>query len=174
MNWEKRLKIMYQIACAIDYMHSGNKFRGKILHMDIKSNNIVLDAKFNARLIDFGLARELKEGDESLLMTVTTVGTPGYFPIVQHNLLTKQHDYYNFGVVMLELITGVDPTEHEYGIPLRKWHKSLVLEKKLETVWNVHGVLEKAVDLAIRCIESIDTKNSSGLTSTQIAAELQV
>ncbi|KAH3885171.1 hypothetical protein DPMN_009162 [Dreissena polymorpha] len=66
--------------------------------MDIKSNNIVLDAEFNARLIDFGLARELKEGDESLLMTVTTVGTPGYYPTVQHNLLTKQHDYHNFGV----------------------------------------------------------------------------
>ncbi|XP_052213417.1 uncharacterized protein LOC127832151 [Dreissena polymorpha] len=175
MNWEKRLKIMYQIACAVDYMHSGNKFRGAILHMDIKSNNIVLDAKFNARLIDFGLARELKDGNENL-KTVTPVGTPGYYPFSQHNLLTKQHDYHAFGVVLLELITGVDPSqehENECWLPLRKWDKELVLEKKLETVWNVHDVLEKAVDIAIECIKSIDTYKSSGLTSTQIAEKLK-
>ncbi|XP_052217060.1 uncharacterized protein LOC127834928 [Dreissena polymorpha] len=130
LNWEIRIKIMYQIACGIDFMHTGNKFRGTILHMDIKSKNVVLDAKFNARLIDFGLARELKEGDEKLLLTALPVGTPGYFPTVRHNLLTKQHDFHNFGVVLRELLTGLEPSEKEEGVDFRNWHKSLILRKK--------------------------------------------
>ena len=66
--------------------------------MDITTKKIVLDGKYNARLIDFGLARELKEGDESMYTDGPIVGTRGYFPTIKHSHLTKQHDYHNFGV----------------------------------------------------------------------------
>ncbi|KAH3836302.1 hypothetical protein DPMN_109672 [Dreissena polymorpha] len=98
LEWKIRMKVMYQVASAIDYMHTGNPYRGTILHMDIKSKNILLDSQFNARLIDFGLARELKEGCSSATMTAVFCGTDGYFPTVKHDQLTREHDYHNFGV----------------------------------------------------------------------------
>ncbi|KAH3807269.1 hypothetical protein DPMN_135604 [Dreissena polymorpha] len=98
LTLKKRVKIMHQIASGIHYMHTGNPFRGTILHMDITTKKIVLDGKYNARLIDFGLARELKEGDESMYTDGPIVGTRGYFPTIKHSHLTKQHDYHNFGV----------------------------------------------------------------------------
>ncbi|XP_052236069.1 uncharacterized protein LOC127847888 [Dreissena polymorpha] len=130
LDWKKRVKIMYQIASALDYMHAGNKFRGTILHMDIKSKNIVLDSKFNARLIDFGLSRELKEGDESLAVTALPLGTKGYYPTMQHNMLTKQHDYHNFGVVILELITGLEACTTDQGLELRKWNLRRIKDRQ--------------------------------------------
>lgn len=67
--------------------------------MDIKSANIVLDEKKNARLIDFGLARELTEGDKRELRTTSLAqGTEGYHPTTSFEYLTKGHDYHNFGV----------------------------------------------------------------------------
>ncbi|XP_052213845.1 uncharacterized protein LOC127832425 [Dreissena polymorpha] len=173
MVWKTRFKIMYQIACAIDFMHTGNKYRGTILHMDIKSKNIVLDANFNARLIDFGLARELKEGDETLLMTVMPVGTLGYCPIVQHSLLKKQHDYHNFGVVLLELITGLSPSATEEGIELRKWHERLVIGKAQTSIWDIPEILEKAVDTAVKCIKSVNQEGEEkSLSSDEIVKDL--
>lgn len=69
--------------------------------MDIKSANIVLDQRYNARLIDFGLARELGEGDKTLLVTTSIVsGTHGYYPTTNFKELTVHHDYHNFGVGM--------------------------------------------------------------------------
>ncbi|KAH3829497.1 hypothetical protein DPMN_131493 [Dreissena polymorpha] len=147
---------MYQIACGIDFMHTGNKFRGTILHMDIKSKNIVLDAKFNARLIDFGLARELKEGDEKLLLTAIPFGTPGYFPTVRHNMLTKQHDYHNFGVVLRELLTGLKPSEKEEGVDFRNWHKSLIIRKIQVSVWNHIEAVDEIAEISVLCTKSVN------------------
>lgn len=73
-------------------------YRGPVLHMDIKTKNIVLDSKFNARLIDFGIARELKEDAGTLLVTSTNFGTPGYFSTASQVVVTKQNDYHSFGV----------------------------------------------------------------------------
>ncbi|XP_052245516.1 uncharacterized protein LOC127854468 [Dreissena polymorpha] len=98
LPWKTRIKIMYQIACAIDFMHTGNTFRRTVVHMDIKSKNIVLDTFYNARLIDFGLAREFKEDGATSIITSASGGTPGYFTNVQPNMLTKNQDYHNFGV----------------------------------------------------------------------------
>ncbi|WAR01893.1 PBL28-like protein [Mya arenaria] len=75
------------------------RFGYDVVHMDIKSLNIVLDLKYNARLIDFGLAREMKEPNAKLFMTSSQVpGTVGYFPTTTLQGLTKFHDYHNFGV----------------------------------------------------------------------------
>jgi len=67
--------------------------------MDIKTSNIVLDEQYNARLIDFGLAREMSQPHENKLETSHPVmGTAGYFPTQQFKYLTLDHDYHNFGV----------------------------------------------------------------------------
>ncbi|KAH3888767.1 uncharacterized protein LOC127847497 [Dreissena polymorpha] len=166
LKWNIRIKIMYHIACAIDFMHSGNEFRGPVLHMDIKSKNIVLDSQFNARLIDFGIARELKEDAETLLVTSTNYGTPGYYSTVPQIVVKKQNDYHNFGVVLLELITGLERSAKVEGIELRKWHVNLIYEKRQVLVWHVDKVVKNVAEIAVKCIESV-TANSS-ITSEEI------
>jgi len=67
--------------------------------MDITSSNIVLDEQYNARLIGFGLAREMSQPHEKDMLTSHPVlGTAGYFPTQQIKYLKLAHDDHNFGV----------------------------------------------------------------------------
>jgi len=68
--------------------------------MDINTRNIVLDTKYNARLIDFGLEREMSESDETQMETDHPVmGTKGYFPTANSKTnLSVVNDYHAFGV----------------------------------------------------------------------------
>ncbi|XP_052799014.1 uncharacterized protein LOC128230620 isoform X2 [Mya arenaria] len=108
-----RKKVLLHIASAIAYLHSEVKnFRSSVLHMDIKSNNIVLDGECNARLIDFGFARELKEGTTSLETKVYNYSDgyfPSHFPKEDSTKPTMRHDVYNFGVVIREVVTALPP-----------------------------------------------------------------
>ncbi|XP_060554328.1 serine/threonine-protein kinase pakF-like [Ruditapes philippinarum] len=66
----QRLRNMFQIASAIDFLHTAiPEIRGMIFHRDVKSLNIVLDEFLNARIIDFGLAREMKFGVDNTKTT---------------------------------------------------------------------------------------------------------
>jgi serine/threonine protein kinase len=59
----------------------------------------VLDKHLNARLIDFGLAREMNEDQTKVTLTPSKqLGTPGYFRTMRYSDLTVYEDYYNFGV----------------------------------------------------------------------------
>lgn len=67
--------------------------------MDLASKNVVLDENWNARLIDFGLAREINEGSEFTYNTTSKMhGTPGYKQTDNLDTLTKADDWYNFGI----------------------------------------------------------------------------
>ena len=65
------VKILHQICSAVKYLHE----RG-IVHRDIKPENIMVDPSFNAKLIDFGLAKKFNNGEDELLETIC--GSPSY------------------------------------------------------------------------------------------------
>ncbi|XP_052772283.1 uncharacterized protein LOC128211482 [Mya arenaria] len=161
MCHKTRLKIIYQVASAISYLHTPVEgFRNDVLHMDIKSPNIVLDLMYNARLIDFGLAREMKEPNDSLLLTESTIcGTEGYHPTTKFNRLTKFHDYHNFGVVIRELLTGLHPTLRVKDSTLRTMSKFSLTSMIQKKIWRKSKLSDELSDdlltLAESCIESI-------------------
>lgn len=70
--------------------------------------NIVLDEDFNARLIDFGLAREMKEGHDHTKTTSKYVFTPGYGKETQQDILAKHDDYRYFGVGKFNIQVNVE------------------------------------------------------------------
>jgi serine/threonine protein kinase len=55
LDWRKRYKIIHDMARGLAFLH--DKSKDRILHLDVKPQNILLDENFGAKLADFGLAK---------------------------------------------------------------------------------------------------------------------
>ncbi|MQL85949.1 hypothetical protein Taro_018463, partial [Colocasia esculenta] len=105
LSWPLRLKVSQGAARGLAYLHEEMDFQ--LIFRDFKTSNILLDEDFNAKLSDFGMARQgPTEGVGHVLTAV--VGTVGYAApeYVQTGRLTAKSDVWSFGVVLYELITG--------------------------------------------------------------------
>jgi hypothetical protein len=115
--WEARFRAVLGIASALEYLHDRCDVR--ILHRDVKSSNVLLDAEFNARLGDFGLARLVSH--DGLPLTTQPAGTLGYLApeYVHSGVATEFSDVYSFGVLALEVATGRRPIQK--GVSVVDW-----------------------------------------------------
>ncbi|KAL4576147.1 hypothetical protein LXL04_012236 [Taraxacum kok-saghyz] len=104
-SWKMRLKISLDAARGIEYLH--NYAVPPIIHRDIKSSNILLDANWVARVSDFGLSLMGPESESDHRPT-KAAGTVGYIDPEYYglNVVTAKSDVYGLGVVLLELLTG--------------------------------------------------------------------
>ncbi|ERN15233.1 hypothetical protein AMTR_s00056p00198260, partial [Amborella trichopoda] len=105
LNWEQRLRVALSVAQGLEYLHCGCE--PPIIHRDIKTVNILLNEKLEAKVADFGLSRLGPTEDDTHIWTIA-VGTPGYVDPEYNitNKLTDKSDVYSFGIVLLELISG--------------------------------------------------------------------
>ncbi|KAL8162275.1 hypothetical protein V2J09_013764 [Rumex salicifolius] len=110
MSWKRRYNIVCGVAQSIDYLH--NECSKRVLHRDIKTSNIMLDAEFNACLGDFGLARMFKLSEKTHHTTHELAGTPPYMApeiFLNAGKATVETDVYAFGVLVLEVVCGRKP-----------------------------------------------------------------
>ncbi|VVA94817.1 unnamed protein product [Arabis nemorensis] len=109
LDWQRRFLIIVGTAEGLVYLHEQSTV--KIIHRDIKASNILLDSKLQAKIADFGLARSFQE-DKSHISTAIA-GTLGYMApeYLAHGQLTEKVDVYSFGVLVLEIVTGMQNTK---------------------------------------------------------------
>ncbi|KAM3317319.1 hypothetical protein ACQJBY_035142 [Aegilops geniculata] len=111
LQWPARLRIARGAARGLAHLHGGGG-GARVMHRDVKSSNILLDAAMEARLGDFGLAR-LARGSDDTHVTTDLVGTLGYIPPEYGHspAATYRGDVYSMGVVLVELVTGRRPVD---------------------------------------------------------------
>ncbi|KAH0744863.1 hypothetical protein KY290_032856 [Solanum tuberosum] len=103
LTWNTRQRIISDIAKGLAYLHEDCSH--KIIHLDIKPQNILLDQYLNAKISDFGLSK-LIEKDKNKVVTRMR-GTRGYLaPEWLSSVITEKVDVYAFGIVLLEILCG--------------------------------------------------------------------
>ena len=111
------VRIMLQIVSAIAAAH-----QNRIIHRDIKPQNILIDREGNVKITDFGIAVALS--DTSLTQTNTLLGSVHYLSPEQARggMATIQTDIYALGIVLYELLTGRVPFDGESAVSIALKH----------------------------------------------------
>ncbi|XP_041650932.1 interleukin-1 receptor-associated kinase 4 [Cheilinus undulatus] len=105
LSWRQRCLIAEGAARGLEYLHNNHH-----VHRDIKSANILLDEKFVAKISDFGLTRASPKKTSTTMMTERIVGTRAYMaPEALRGEITAKSDVFSFGVVLLEILSGLPP-----------------------------------------------------------------
>nr|XP_034581432.1 cysteine-rich receptor-like protein kinase 10 isoform X2 [Setaria viridis] len=153
LSWDQQYNIIVGIAKGIMYLHHDSRIR--IIHRDLKTNNILLDENADPKIADFGLARLL--GDHTQTKTATVAGTYGYMApeYAMHGSVSPKVDVFSFGVLVLEIVarrrnTSFDDCDN--------------VKNLLSDVWNcwTKGMMSQMMDQnlegysrtqALRCIQ---------------------
>ncbi|HET8932868.1 MAG TPA: protein kinase [Polyangiales bacterium] len=113
------LRVFYDLACGVHAIH-----RAGMLHRDLKPSNALIADDGRVVVVDFGLVREI-DGDNLLTQDGMVAGTPAYMPPEQAmgDKLSEASDWYAFGVMLYEAISGV--------LPIESRNVTLLLQRKL-------------------------------------------
>ncbi|CAN4105013.1 unnamed protein product [Withania somnifera] len=169
LDWPLRFKIALDAAEGLSYLH--HDCVPQIVHRDVKSNNILLDGEFGAKISDFGVAKIVKAAIKGGIESMSVIaGSCGYIaPEYAYTLhVNEKSDIYSFGVVILELVTGRRPVGPEFGgKDLATWvHKTLsekgvdeLLDPNLNSSFKEH--MCKVLDVGLHCLNHVPANRPS-------------
>nr|POF24190.1 serine/threonine-protein kinase ctr1 [Quercus suber] len=105
LDERRRLNMAYDVAKGMNYLH---QLKPPIVHRDLKSPNLLVDASYTVKVCDFGLSR-LKAN--TFLSSKTAAGTPEWMApeVLRNEPSNEKSDVYSFGVILWELVTLQQP-----------------------------------------------------------------
>ncbi|XP_069551363.1 interleukin-1 receptor-associated kinase 4 isoform X1 [Brachyistius frenatus] len=163
LSWRQRCLIAEGTALGLEYLHCNHH-----VHRDVKSANILLDENLVAKISDFGLTRASAKQTSTTMMTERIVGTRAYMaPEALRGEITPKSDVFSFGVVLLEILSGLPPADEnqqtqllmEMRYDIDDEDEELTLEDFLDKKmgdWELSQV-ESIYSLACNCL--FDRKN---------------
>ncbi|KAL9677300.1 hypothetical protein QQ045_005528 [Rhodiola kirilowii] len=180
ISWTTRISIAVDVARGLSFLHC---LDANVIYRDLKAANILLDSNFNAKLSDFGLARDGPTGDNTHVST-RVIGTRGYAApeYVATGHLTPKSDVFSFGVVLLELLSGRRALDEDKlgsaGDSLVDWAKPFlndnrrvlrIMDVRLGGQYSKKGAQAMAA-LAVQCLH-IDPKNRPPMSDVLAALD---
>src|SRR5438128_1181888 len=148
MSIARAVELIAKLARTVHYAHEHG-----ILHRDIKPGNILLDAKGEPLLTDFGLAG-LVEAESTITRTLEVMGTPSYMAPEQaagdHTKLSKATDIYGLGAVLYQLLTGHSPFAG--GTTYETIKLLLDTEPRQPRLWN-RKIDRELSTICLKCLE---------------------
>jgi serine/threonine protein kinase/tetratricopeptide (TPR) repeat protein len=148
MPLRKAAELMVKLARTLDYAHQHG-----VLHRDVKPGNILLDAKGEPHLTDFGLAR-LAEAESTVTRTMEVLGTPSYMApeqaVGKNARVTSATDIYGVGAVFYQLLTGHPPFAG--GTTYETVRLVLDTEPRQPRLWN-SKVNRDLATICLKCLE---------------------
>ncbi|XP_039162759.1 probable LRR receptor-like serine/threonine-protein kinase At3g47570 [Eucalyptus grandis] len=138
LNFIRRINIAIDVAFALDYLH--HRCHIPIVHCDLKPSNVLLDAQMVAHVGDFGLVKFLLGSSLDVvanqMSSMGLRGTIGYAPpeYAMGCEITREGDVYSYGILLLEMFTGLSPTDDRFedNLTLRSFVTAALPERALE------------------------------------------
>ncbi|KAL6288947.1 hypothetical protein ACE6H2_006457 [Prunus campanulata] len=137
LAWDQKLHICIGTARGLHYLHTSTKYT--IIHRDMKSMNILLDEKWVAKVLDFGLS---KMGSNTVSKTHISTVVKGSFEYLDpeyycRQQLTEKSDVYSFGVVLCEVLcvtSALIRTVEKKQMSLAEWTKICHQNGKIDQI----------------------------------------
>ncbi|XP_020089438.1 receptor protein kinase TMK1-like [Ananas comosus] len=150
LSWKKRLNIALDVARGMEYLH--NLAHQCFIHRDLKSSNILLGDDYRAKVSDFGLVKLAPDGNS---VVTRLAGTFGYLApeYAVTGKITTKADVFSYGVVLMELITGLmalDESRAEETRYLASWFYNIKNSKE-----KLRAAIDLSLDVTDETFESI-------------------
>jgi serine/threonine protein kinase/Tfp pilus assembly protein PilF len=138
------------------------------VHRDLKPHNIMIDKGGNAKIMDFGIARSIRE--KGITGPSVLIGTPEYMSPEQAEAkeVDYQSDIYSLGIILYEMATGRVPFDGDTALSIAMKHKGEIPKNPKQFNPNISDDLSGAI---LKCLEKDKTKRYQ--TAADVRSELE-